>query len=338
VRLGAGGPLLALGGTMRRREFIALLGGAATWSLPASGQSSIPVVGFINGGSSVAYAAYVQAFIRGLAEAGFTVGENIAIEYRWAEGQYDRIPDMVSDLVHRRVTVLAANTPAAHAAKRAAGNIPVVFFTGEDPVASGLVASFNRPGGNVTGVTSLFGGLAAKQIGFLHDLVPSAKLIGFLVNPRNPMTERSVRDAVDAAQSLGDRIEIVHAGNEAELEAAFDLLRLKDARALLVESADAFLNNNTRIVALAERNALPTMYQTRELVAAVGLMSYGSSLSDMYRQMGAYAGKILKGAKPAEMPVLQPTKFEMTINMRTAKALGLKPSNDLLSVADEVIE
>jgi putative ABC transport system substrate-binding protein len=323
---------------MRRREFIVLLGGAGTWSFPATAQSNIPVVGFVNGGSAAAYRAYVQAFISGLAEAGYMAGENVAIEYRWAEGRYDRIPDMLSDLVRRRVTVLAANTPAAHAAMRASGNIPVVFFTGEDPVASGLVASFNRPGGNATGVTSLFGGLAAKQIGFLRDLVPSANLIGFLVNPLNPMTELSVRDAVDAAQRLGAKIEIAHASSDAELEAAFDSLRLKNARALLVESADAFLNNNTTIVALAERHALPTMYQTRELVAAGGLMSYGSSLSDMYRQMGAYAGKILKGAKPAEMPVLQPTKFEMTINMRTAKALGLQPSNDLLSVADEVIE
>ena len=173
---------------MRRREFITLLGGAATWPIAARGQSSIPVIGFINGSSATAYAAYVQAFIRGLAEAGHTVGENVAIEYRWAEGHYDRIPDMVDDLVHRRVAVLAPNTPAARAAKRASGNIPVIFFTGEGPVASGLVASLNRPGGNVTGVTLLFGGLAAKQVGLLHDLVPAATLIGFLVNPRNPIT------------------------------------------------------------------------------------------------------------------------------------------------------
>jgi putative ABC transport system substrate-binding protein len=278
----------------------------------------------------------VQAFIRGLAETGHTVGENVTIEYRWAEGHYDRIPEMVDDLVRRRVAVIAPNTPAAHAAKRAAGNIPVVFFTGEDPVASGLVASLNHPGGNATGVTSLFGGLAAKQIGLLHDLVPAATLIGFLVNPANPITERNVRDALDAAEKLDEKIEIVRASNESEIDAAFDTLRGMRASALLVQP-DAFLINK-RIVALAARDALPAMYQSSELVAAGGLMSYGSSLADMYRQMGVYVGKVLKGANPAEMPVLQPTKFEMAINLKTAKALGLKLSDNLLSLADEVIE
>jgi putative tryptophan/tyrosine transport system substrate-binding protein len=321
---------------MNRREVITLLGGAATWPIAARGQSSIPVIGFINGSSATAYAAYVQAFIRGLAETGHTVGENVAIEYRWAEGHYDRVPDMVDDLVRRRVAVLAPNTPAAHAAKRAAGAIPVVFFTGEDPVASGLVASLNRPGGNVTGVTSLFGGLAAKQVGLLRDLVPAATLIGFLVNPRNPITERNAREALDAAQKLGAKIEIVHASSEAEIDSAFDTLRGIRASALLVQP-DAFLHNK-RIVALAARDALPAMYQTRELVAAGGLMSYGSSGADMYRQMGVYAGKVLKGANPAEMPVLQPIKFEMAINLQTAKALGLNLSDNLLSLADEVIE
>jgi putative ABC transport system substrate-binding protein len=322
---------------MRRREFIMLLGGATMWPIAARGQqSSIPVIGFINGSSATAYAAFVQAFTRGLAETGHTVGENVAIEYRWAEGHYDRIPDMVDDLVRRRVAVLAPNTPAAHATKRAAGNIPVVFFTGEDPVASGLVASLNRPGGNATGVTSLFGGLAAKQVGLLRDLVPAARLIGFLVNPRNPITERNVRDALDAAQKLGEKIEIVHASSEVEIDAAFDTLRGMRASALLVQG-DAFLINE-RIVALAARDALPAMYQTRELVAAGGLMSYGPSVADMYRQMGVYAGKVLKGANPAEMPVLQPTKFETAINLRTAKALGLNLSDNLLSLADEVIE
>jgi ABC-type uncharacterized transport system substrate-binding protein len=326
---------------VRRRDIITLLGGAAaassvSWPLAARGQAGIPVIGFINGSSATAYAAYVQAFIRGLAETGHTVGENVAIEYRWAEGHYDRIPDMADDLVRRRIAVLAPNTPAAHAAKRAAGNIPVVFLTGEDPVASGLVASLNRPGGNATGVTTLFGGLAAKQVGLLRDLAPAATSIGFLVNPRNPITERNVRDATDAAQKLGEKIEIVNASSDAEIDAAFDRLRRMRARALLVQG-DAFLINK-RIVALAARDALPAMYQTRELVAAGGLMSYGSSIADMYRQMGVYAGRVLKGAKPAEMPVLQPIKFEMAINMKTAKALGLSLSDNLLSFADEVIE
>ena len=322
---------------MQQRRFITLSAARSCVAVRgACQQSANPVIGFINGSSATAYAPYVQAFIRGLAETGHTVGENVAIEYRWAEGHYDRIPDMVDDLVRRRVAVLAPNTPAAHAAKRAAGNIPIVFFTGEDPVASGLVASLNRPGGNATGVTSLFGGLAAKQIGLLRELVPTATLIGFLVNPRNPITEQNVRDALDAAQKLGEKIEIVHASSEAEIDAAFDTLRGVRANALLVQP-DAFLINK-RIVALAARDALPAMYQTRELVAAGGLMSYGSSLADMYRQMGVYAGKVLKGANPAEMPVLQPIKFEMAINLQTAKALGLKLSDNLLSLADEVIE
>lgn len=321
---------------MRRRDFITLLVGTAAWPIAARAQSSIPVIGFINGSSATAYAAYVQAFIRGLAETGYTAGENVAIEYRWAEGHYERIPEMVDELVRRHVAILAPNTPAAQATKRAAGNIPVVFFTGQDPVASGLVESLNRPGGNVTGVTSMFGQLASKLVGLLHELVPGATLIGYLVNPGNPITEANVRDAVDAAQKLGEKIEIVHASSDAEIDAAFGTLRGIGASALLVQP-DAFLVNK-RIVALAAQNALPTLYQTRELIAAGGLMSYGSSLADMYRQMGVYAGKVLKGANPAELPVLQPVKFEMAINLKAAKALGLKVSDNLLSLADEVIE
>jgi putative ABC transport system substrate-binding protein len=322
---------------MRRRVFIALAGGVAVWPITTRGQqSSIPIIGFINGSSATAFGAYVQAFIRGLTETGHTVGENVVIEYRWAEGHYDRIPDMVADLVRRRVAILAPNTPAAHAAKRAAGNIPVVFFTGEDPIASGLVASLNRPGGNVTGVTTLLGELAAKQIGLLRDLVPAATLIGFLVNPRSLITERNVQDALDAGQMVGEKIEIVHASSEAEIDAAFEKLHGMRASALLVQP-DTFLVNK-RIVALAARDALPAMYQVPELVAAGGLMSYGPSIADMYRQMGVYAGKVLKGANPAEMPVLQPTKFEMAINLKTAKTLGVKISDNLLSLADKVIE
>ena len=322
---------------LKRREFMALICGFAAWPVAARGQqSNIPVIGFINGSSAKSYAAYVQAFLDGLGDTGHVVGRNVAIEYRWAEGHYERIPEMVDDLVRRRVAVLAPNTPAAQATKRAAGNIPVVFFTGQDPVASGLVESLNRPGGNVTGVTSMFGELASKQVGLLHELVPGTTLIGYLVNPENPITEGNVRDAVDAAQKLGEKIEIVHASSDAEINAAFDKLRGIGAGALLVQ-LDAFLVNK-RIVALAAQNALPTLYQTRELIAAGGLMSYGSSLADMYRQMGVYAGKVLEGANPAELPVLQPVKFEMAINLKTAKSLGLKISDNLLSLADEVIE
>src|SRR6516164_1002430 len=322
---------------MRRREFITALGVAATWPFAARAQKTArPTIGFLNGSSATAYVTYVQAFNRGLAETGYKVGENVAIEYRWADGHYERIPEMANDLVVHQVTVIAANTPAARTAVRVAGNIPVVFFTGEDPVASGLVTSLNRPGRNATGVTSMFGGLAAKQVGLLRDLVPTATSIGFLVNPRNPITERNVRDALDAAQKLGEKIEIVHASSEAEIDAAFDSLRGIRASALLVQP-DAFLINK-RIVALAARDSLPAMYSSRELVAAGGLMSYGSSLADLYRQMGLYAGKVLKGARPAELPVWQPIKFEMAINLQTAKALGLNLSNNLLSLADEVIE
>jgi putative ABC transport system substrate-binding protein len=324
-------------GQLKRREFIALVGVFAAWPIAATGQqSSIPVIGFINAASARTYAAYVQAFLNGLGETGHVDGRNVAIEYRWAEGHYERIPEMVDELVRRHVAVLAPNTPAAQATKRAAGNIPVVFFTGEDPVVSGLVESLSRPGGNATGVTSMFGELAAKQVGLLHELVPGATLIAYLVNPSNPITERNVRDAVDAAQKLGEKIEIAHASSEAEIDAAFDAMRGMRASALLVQP-DAFLVNK-RIVALAARDALPAMYQTRELVAAGGLMSYGSSLAAMYRQMGVYVGKVLGGANPAELPVLQPTKFEMAINLKTAKALGLKLSDNLLSLADEVIE
>jgi putative ABC transport system substrate-binding protein len=324
---------------MRRRKFITLIAGAAaTWPLAARAQKTErPTIGFLNGSSATAYAAYVQAFIHGLAETGYRVGENVAIEYRWADGHYERIPEMANDLVLRHVAVIAANTPAARTAERAAGNIPVVFFTGEDPVASGLVTSLNRPGRNATGVTSMFGGLAAKQVGLLRELVPTATLIAFMVNPRNPITETNVRDAIDAARKFGRSMEIVRASSEAEIDAAFDNVRKMRAGAMLVQ-ADAFLANNTRIVSLAARDAVPVMYSVRDPVATGGLMSYGTSNSDMYRQMGIYVGKVLNGVNPAELPVLQPTKFELVMNLKTANVLGLKVSDDLLSLADEVIE
>jgi len=323
---------------MRRREFIRFITGAAAY-LPLvarAQQPATPVVGFLNGSSATAYAAYVQAFIRGLAETGLKIGVNVNIEYRWAEGRYDQIPAMADDLVRRQVAVIAANTPAARAAKRAAGQIPVVFFTGEDPVAAGLVTSLNRPGGNTTGVTSMYGGLAAKQVGLLRELVPASKVIAFLVNPRNPITEPNVRDALEAARMLGQQIHIVNASSDSEIEVAFDTLREMRPGALLVQP-DAFLINK-RIVALAERDAIPVMYQVRDLVSMGGLMSYGPSTRDLYRQMGVYVGKVLGGTNPGELPIIQPTKFELAINMKTAKALGLRLSNNLLSLADELIE
>jgi len=323
---------------LKRRRFLALIGGAAAiWPFAGRAQQTpTPVIGFLNGSSETAYAVYAQAFVRGLAETGYVVGKNVVIEYRWADGHYDLIPEMANDLVRRQVAVIAANTSAARIAKHAAGNIPVVFFTGEDPVASGLVTSLNRPGGNATGVTSMYGGLAAKQVGLLRELVPAATLIVFLVNPHNPITEINVRDALEAARKFERRLEIVHASSETEIAAAFDRAREMRAGALLAQP-DGFLLNQ-QLVSLAARDALPVMYQVRDLTAAGGLMSYGPSLSDMYRQMGVYTGKVLNGANPAELPVLQPTKFELVINLKTAKALGLKVSDDLLSLADEVIE
>ena len=322
---------------MRRRDFIRSVSYAVfAYPLAAWAQRATPVVGFLNGSSATAYAAYVEAFIRGLAESGFKVGENVSIEYRWAEGRYDHIPEMADDLVHRQVAVIAANTPAARAAKRAAGHIPVVFFTGEDPVAAGLVTSLNRPGGNATGVTTMYGGLAAKQVGLLRELVPASKVIAFLVNPRNPITEPNVRDALEAAQKLGQQIHIVNASSDREIEVAFDTLRAIRPGALLVQP-DAFLINKL-IVTLAARDALPAMYQSRDLVSMGGLMSYGPSTPDLYHQMGVYVGKVLGGTNPGELPIIQPTKFELAINMKTAKALGLHLSSNLLSLADELIE
>ena len=323
---------------LKRRTFISLLGGAAAaWPGAARAQQpGMPVIGFINGGSPEKYAAFVNAFRQGLKETGYIEGQNVTIEYRWADGHYDRFPQMTADLVRRQVAVIAANTPAARTAKRVATNIPIVFFTGEDPVSSGLVKSLSRPGGNATGVTSMFGALAAKQFGLLRELVPSVTLVAFLVNPQNPIAEPNVRDAQEAAQTLGQQVHILNASTEAEIDVAFDTLVRVGAGALLVQP-DAFLINK-KIVALSARHAVPTMYQVRDLTAAGGLISYGPSLSDLYRQMGVYTGKVLKGTHPAELPVLQPTKFELTINLKTAKALGLNVPDKLLALADEVIE
>jgi ABC-type uncharacterized transport system substrate-binding protein len=323
---------------MMRRNFITLLAGtAAAWPLAVRAQQpSIPVIGFLNGASPEKYEPFVNAFLQGLKETGYTEGQNVTIEYRWADGQYSRFPEMVRDFIRRQVAVIAVNTPAARIAKEAANNIPIVFFTGEDPVTSGLVKSLSRPGGNATGVTSMFGGLAAKQFGLLRELVPSAGAVAFLVNPQNPITEPNIRDAKEAAQILGLQVRILNASTEAEIDLAFEALGQGLAGALLVQP-DAFLNNR-RIVALAARYAMPTMYQVRDLTAAGGLISYGPNLADLYRQMGVYTGKVVKGTHPAELPVLQPTRFELIINLKTAKTLGMEIPANLLALANEVIE
>ncbi len=298
----------------------------------------MPVIGFINGGSPVDYAPYLAGFHQGLREAGFTEGKNVSVEYRWAEGQYDRLPQLAADLVGRSVSVIAANTPAVPVAKAATAKIPIVFVTGDDPVESGLVKSLSRPGGNITGVTLISSVLGSKQVGLLRELVAASTSIGFLMNPNNSSAVRNVSEAKNAAQSVWQRVQILHARTVAELEAAFATMAQEKVGTLVVEP-DAFLiSRRDEIVALAARYAVPTMYQFREYALAGGLMSYGTSLSDQYRQVGLYTGMILKGANPADLPVLQPTKFELVINLKTARTLGLTLSPGLLALCDEVIE
>ncbi len=298
----------------------------------------MPVIGFINGGSPVDYAPYLAGFHQGLREAGFTEGKNVSVEYRWAEGQYDRLPQLAADLVGRSVSVIAANTPAVPVAKAATAKIPIVFVTGDDPVESGLVKSLSRPGGNITGVALISSVLGSKQVGLLRELVAASTSIGFLMNPNNSSAVRNVSEAKNAAQSVWQRVQILHARTVAELEAAFATMAQEKVGTLVVEP-DAFLiSRRDEIVALAARYAVPTMYQFREYALAGGLMSYGTSLSDQYRQVGLYTGMILKGANPADLPVLQPTKFELVINLKTARTLGLTLSPGLLALCDEVIE
>jgi len=298
----------------------------------------MPAIGFINGGSPVDYAPYLAGFHQGLREAGFTEGKNVSVEYRWAEGQYDRLPQLAADLVGRSVSVIAANTPAVPVAKAATAKIPIVFVTGDDPVESGLVKSLSRPGGNITGVTLISSVLGSKQVGLLRELVAASTSIGFLMNPNNSSAVRNVSEAKNAAQSVWQRVQILHARTVAELEAAFATMAQEKVGTLVVEP-DAFLiSRRDEIVALAARYAVPTMYQFREYALAGGLMSYGTSLSDQYRQVGLYTGMILKGANPADLPVLQPTKFELVINLKTARTLGLTLSPGLLALCDEVIE
>jgi putative tryptophan/tyrosine transport system substrate-binding protein len=321
---------------VKRREFITLLGGAAAWPLAVRAQQAgkLPTIGFLNGASPQAYGRNVAGFLQGLKETGYIEGQNVTIEYRWAEGQYDRLPGLAADLVRRQVAVIAANTPAAPAAKAATTRIPIVFLSGDDPVEHGLVTSLNRPGGNVTGVSTFASALAGKQLGVFRELVPTATSIAVLVNPTNPNSEAYVRGAQEAARTLGQQIHIVNASTETEIDQAFQ------GRAdPLVVAPDAFLINRIdQLVALAARHALPTMYAFREFPEAGGLIGYGTNLPDLYRQVGVYTGKVLQGAKPADLPVLQPTKFELVINLKAARALGLTIPPGVLAIADEVIE
>jgi putative ABC transport system substrate-binding protein len=324
-----------------RRKFLATLGGAAaTWPLAARAQQgAMPVIGFLNGASPDGYAPYVAAFRQGLREAGTVEGQNATIEYRWAEGHYDRLPALAADLIQRKVTVIAATTsPAARAAKAATSTVPIVFTTGDDPIKLGLVASLNRPGGNVTGVSNLIVELGSKQLGLLRELAPGITAIAVLMNPNFPGTERQLRDVEAAARVLGLQLIVLTASTEREMETAFATMAQKGGVALLLGVDPFFLERRDHIVALAARHAIPAIYPVREFAVAGGLMSYGSDFADSYRQAGIYAGRIVRGEKPADLPVQRSTKFEFVINFKTAKTLGLSVPNSMQLLADEVIE
>ena len=323
---------------MRRRDFIAGLGGAAAMPLAGGAQQTIPLVGVISLLSPATARQPITAFRDGLREAGYYEGQNVALEYRFAEGQYERVPTFVADLVRRRVAVLAGAAQVGQIAKRETATVPFVFNAGVDPVRLGLVASFNRPGGNMTGVYIFTAGLEAKRLGLLRDMVPKADLIAVLVDPNYVAAEGQVRDVQEAAGRLGMQHVILRASTEIEIDAAFLTLVQRRAGALVVCAAPFFLTKHQQLVMLAARHAVPTIYEQRDFAAAGGLMSYSTSLSDAYRQMGIYAGRILGGERPADLPVVQLTKFEFVINLKTAKLLGLTMPSGVLSIADEVIE
>ena len=326
---------------IERRKFLATLGGAAVaWPVAARAQQApLPVIGYLSGGSPKELTYLTSAFREGLNESGHVEGQNVAIEYRWGEGRYDRLPALAADLVHRQVTVLAATTtPGALAAKGATSTIPIVFTIGADAIAIGLVDSLSRPSGNVTGVNNYLSGLGQKRLELLRDLVPNAAVIGMLVNPNFPDAESQSKDVAEAARKLGQQVHVVNATTENDFDRAFATLVQLQARALLVTVDPVFNSGRKQLIALAARHKIPAMYFGREFVVDGGLMSYASNLGDGYRKAGIYVGRILKGAKPADLPVVQPTKFELVINLKTARALGLTVPMIMLMTADEVIE
>jgi putative tryptophan/tyrosine transport system substrate-binding protein len=325
---------------MRRREFIAALGGAAAWPLGARAQQpAMSVVAFVSSVSASTNPHLVDAFRQGLSEAGYDEGRNVAIEYRWADGQYDRLPAIMAEVMNRQAAVIfAASLPVAVAAKASTATIPIVFVMGADPVKMGLAASLGRPGGNVTGVFQYYGALGGKRLELLRELAPAAGTVAVLSNPSNPNAEAHLNDITAAARAMGQAIKVFRASTEGEVAAAFDGLIHEGAGALLVADDPFFNNARPQLITLAARHRLPAIYYAREFVVNGGLISYGSSSGDNYRQGGIYVGRILKGAQPADLPILQPTKFELAINLKTADALGLTIPTTLLARADEVIE
>jgi len=327
---------------MKRREFITLLGGAAAWSLVARAQQpAMPIVGFVSPGSAEATVRRAAAFGKGLNETGYVEGQNVMVEYHWLQGQYDRLPSLMADLVRRRVAVIATpgSNPVSLAAKAATTTIPIVFAVGDDPVKHGLVASLARPGGNATGINFFSAEAIAKRLGLLHDLVPKAVRVAVLVNPANTSTaETTLRELPEAARTLGLQIQVINASTGREIEAAFATLVRERADALFVAPDTFFASRRVQFATLAMRHAIPSAHTNRQYVEAGALMSYGTNPLDYYRQIGVYTGQILKGAKPGDLPVQQSTKFEFVINMQTARALGLEVPNSLQLLADEVIE
>jgi putative tryptophan/tyrosine transport system substrate-binding protein len=326
---------------IERRKFVAGLGGATVvWSLAARAQQpAMPVIGFLRNTAATGYNPIVTAFVRGLKEAGFVDGQNVAIEYRWADNHNDRLPALATDLIRRQVTVVvAAGIPAALAAKAATSTIPIVFEIAADPVEVGLVASLNRPGGNLTGVTTLNVELAPKRLELLHEVVPTTRSIALLIDPASPFTERLSTDTQTAASTLGLELHVLHASTERDFETVFESLVQMRAGALVINNDAFFLSRIEQLAALTVRHAVPTISAYREFTAAGGLMSYGGSLTDAYRLTGVYVGQILKGEKPADLPVQQATKVELFINLKTAKALGLTVPQSLIVAADEVID
>jgi putative ABC transport system substrate-binding protein len=326
---------------MRRREFIAGIGAMASWPLAVRAQQQpMPVVGFVNAASRQGYARPLSAFLKGLAEAGYVDGQNVTIEYRWAEGNSDRLPAMIAELVHSQVAVIAAtSTPAALAAKGATTTIPIVFEMGGDPIRLGLVPSLNRPGGNVTGVTQLNVEIAPKRLQFLHELLPGATAMALLINPANPsVAGLQSTEMLSAARTLGLELHVLNASTEHDFDEAFAKFHQLRAGGLVIEADPFFISRNDLLADLTVRHAVPAIFQFREFATAGGLMSYGGSLPEAYRLAGVYAGRILKGEKPADLPVQQATKIDLVINLKTAKALGITVPLPLLGRADEVIE